>query len=67
MKKISTVGTVILNHGKDRYEFYPKRSYLVSDAVAAHPYLAQYLQSIEDVEEQKKPRKPRKKVAKNDN
>lgn len=60
-KRIEVTGHVVLNFrtkgGVERFSFAPGRSYDVSDEVAAHSYLVQYLRKVEDIEE-----KPRRRV-----
>lgn len=55
MKKISVDGPVTLNLEDKSLSFTKGRVYEVEDAVAAHPYLKQYIVRIENVEQAAKP------------
>ncbi len=70
MKRIEVTGPVVLNirtqEGVERFVFAPRQAYEVQDAVAAHPYLAQYLLKVEDVEVRTTRKTRTKKEAKDD-
>lgn len=55
MKKITVDGPVTLNLEDKSLAFTKGRVYEVEDAVAAHPYLKQYIVRCEDVEQAVKP------------
>lgn len=67
MKRITLTGAVVLNvrsrGGVERFVFEPKQAYEVSDAVANHAYLKQFILTAEDIPEAVKKTAGRKRKA----
>lgn len=49
MKRITVRCPLVLNMGSQQFEFKPAQSYVVEDAVAAHPYLQAHLATFIDI------------------